>query len=79
MQDLENNADGTVDYGRLNQELSATGNTLSPEGAAKTAATLAAIRDIEDEEDDVEPRPNTRGDNLYSERVSRVHIVHISL
>lgn len=42
---------------------------MSPEGAAKTAATLAALKDIDDEEDDVEPRPNTRGDNLYSERV----------
>lgn len=59
-----------MDYGRLNQELSATGNTLSPEGAAKTAATLAALKDIEDDEEDVEPRPSTRGDNLHSEKVT---------
>jgi hypothetical protein len=35
---------GTIDYGKLNQDLSqTTGNTLSPEGPAKAAATLAAL------------------------------------
>ncbi|XP_052811094.1 centrosomal protein of 162 kDa-like isoform X2 [Mya arenaria] len=62
--DLENNADGTVDYGRLNQELSATAQTLSPEGAARNAATLAALKDIEDEEEETE-RPHTQ---LQSEK-----------
>lgn len=66
--DLEKNADGTIDYRRLNQDLSATGNTMSPEGAARTAATLAALQDMEDEEEDSPPRPSTRGDQIQSER-----------
>ncbi|VDI37735.1 protein QN1, partial [Mytilus galloprovincialis] len=50
--------EGTVDYGRLNQDLSGTtGNTLSPEGPARGAATLAALEDIE--EDEVVNRPQT--------------------
>ena len=49
---------GTIDYGKLNQDLSqTTGNTLSPEGPAKGAATLAALEDIE--EDEVVNRPQT--------------------
>ncbi|KAJ8315560.1 hypothetical protein KUTeg_007710 [Tegillarca granosa] len=48
--DLEKNVDGTIDYGRLNQELSQTGTTLSPEGAAKTAATLGTLQDINEDE-----------------------------
>ncbi|XP_060069666.1 centrosomal protein of 162 kDa-like [Ylistrum balloti] len=47
--DLERNADGTVDYQRLNQDLSQSATTMSPEGAAKTAATLAALEDIEED------------------------------
>ncbi|XP_033740453.1 centrosomal protein of 162 kDa-like isoform X2 [Pecten maximus] len=48
-QDLERNADGTLDYQRLNQDLSQSATTMSPEGAAKTAATLAALEDIEED------------------------------
>ena len=49
---------GTIDYGKLNQDLSqTTGNTLSPEGPTKAAATLAALEDIE--EDEVVNRPQT--------------------
>ncbi|XP_053396479.1 centrosomal protein of 162 kDa-like isoform X2 [Mercenaria mercenaria] len=67
--DLERNADGTIDYGRLNRDLSATGNTMSPEGAAKTAATLAALQDIEDEvEEDLPTGPDIRGELVHSER-----------
>lgn len=47
---MERNVDGTIDYGRLNQELSQTGTTLSPEGAAKTAATLGTLQDINEDE-----------------------------
>ena len=46
---------------------------MSPEGAAKTAATLAALQDIEDEEDYVkEARPGglPLPEHLHSERVS---------
>lgn len=42
---------------------------MSPEGAARTAATLAALQDMEDEEEDSPPRPSTRGDQLQSEKV----------
>ena len=57
-QDLEMDRNGTIDYGKLNQDLSqTTGNTLSPEGPAKAAATLAALEDIE--EDEVVNRPQT--------------------
>jgi hypothetical protein len=41
---------------------------MSPEGAARTAATLAALQDMEDEEEDVPPRPET-GHEIQSERV----------
>ena len=57
----------------MNQELSVTANTMSPEGAAKTAATLAALQDIEDEEERMDqyrgaaPLPT---EHLLSERVS---------
>ncbi|XP_021349232.1 centrosomal protein of 162 kDa-like isoform X2 [Mizuhopecten yessoensis] len=47
--DLEKNADGTLDFRRLNQDLSQSATTMSPEGAAKTAATLAALEDIEED------------------------------
>ena len=79
LQDLENQADGTVDYRRLNQELSVTANTMSPEGAAKTAATLAALQDIEDEEDyENERRPGAPIplDHVQSERVN-IHLYAI--
>lgn len=46
---MERNADGTVDYGRLNQELSHTGVSMSPEVGAKPAASLAALEDIEED------------------------------
>lgn len=39
-----------MDYSRLNREMSQTETTMSPEGAAKTAATLAALEDIEEDE-----------------------------
>ena len=71
---MENNADSTIDYGRLNQELSATGyTTMSPEGAAKTAATLAALQDMDDEEDSPQLRPAHQGDYVLSERVYIFH------
>ncbi|XP_052238473.1 centrosomal protein of 162 kDa-like [Dreissena polymorpha] len=67
--DIENNANGSVDYGRLNQDLSATGHTMTPEGHARNAATLAALRDIEDEEEEHD-RPGTQlhSDKEYSEQ-----------
>ncbi|KAK3583943.1 hypothetical protein CHS0354_033733 [Potamilus streckersoni] len=55
--DLERNAHGTIDYSRLNQELSVTGTTMSPDVAAKTAATLAVLKDVEDDELDGYDRP----------------------
>ncbi|XP_062608444.1 centrosomal protein of 162 kDa-like [Saccostrea cucullata] len=51
-QDLEKNASGeTLDYSRMNRDLSQSATTMSPEGAAKAAATLAALEDIEQEEE----------------------------
>jgi len=68
---LEKNADGTIDYGMLNQELSQTGNTLSPEGAAKNAATLAALQDIEeDEAPPIRRHPERRDKCLQGDEVS---------
>ena len=64
-----------MDYRRLNQELSVTANTMSPEGAAKTAATLAALQDIDDEEEDTEQHRHAAplpSEHLLSERVSMV-------
>ncbi|KAL3882411.1 hypothetical protein ACJMK2_028754 [Sinanodonta woodiana] len=55
--DLERNARGTIDYNRLNQELSVTGTTMSPDGAAKTAASLAVLKDVDDDEFDDYDRP----------------------
>nr|XP_022288721.1 centrosomal protein of 162 kDa-like isoform X3 [Crassostrea virginica] len=49
-QDLENAAGETLDYSRMNRDLSQSATTMSPEGAAKAAATLAALEDIEQEE-----------------------------
>ncbi|KAL5010793.1 hypothetical protein ScPMuIL_013098 [Solemya velum] len=56
--DLERNNDSTMDYSRLNREMSQTETTMSPEGAVKTAATLAALEDIEE---DVPPKPRPAG------------------
>ena len=50
LQDLENAAGETLDYSRMNRDLSQSATTMSPEGAAKAAATLAALEDIEQEE-----------------------------
>lgn len=50
-QDLENAAGETLDYSRMNRDLSQSATTMSPEGAAKAAATLAALEDIEQEEE----------------------------
>ena len=50
---------------------------MSPEGAAKTAATLAALQDIEDEEDyEEERRPGAPIplDHVQSERVN-IHVL----
>ncbi|XP_069138215.1 centrosomal protein of 162 kDa-like isoform X2 [Argopecten irradians] len=70
-QDLERNADGTVDYQRLNQDLSQSATTMSPEGAAKTAATLAALEDIE------EDKPlATRGYKPFDPQQSDEQITH---
>lgn len=51
LQDLENAAGETLDYSRMNRDLSQSATTMSPEGAAKAAATLAALEDIEQEEE----------------------------
>ena len=49
---------------------------MSPEGAAKTAATLAALQDIEDEEnyeDERRPGAPMPIDHVQSERVN-IHV-----
>ncbi|KAK3091654.1 hypothetical protein FSP39_021588 [Pinctada imbricata] len=56
--EMERNADGTIDYGQLNKDLSQSATTMSPEGAAKTAATLAALEDIEEDES-LKPEPKS--------------------
>ncbi|XP_056015434.1 centrosomal protein of 162 kDa-like isoform X3 [Ostrea edulis] len=59
-QDLEKNATGgTLDYSRLNRDLSQSATTMSPEGAAKAAATLAALEDIEQEDGSLIPPPKS--------------------
>lgn len=60
VQDLENQADGTVDYGRLNQELSVTATTLSPDVGVRTGATLAALQDVPEEEAPLTGQPSER-------------------
>lgn len=67
--------DGTVDYGRLNQELTVTtGNTLSPEGPVRGAGTLAAVEDIDDDEDLIANKPHTHREMSEKTEVWNIRI-----
>ena len=72
---MEKSVDGTIDYGQLNRDMSQSATTMSPEGAAKTAATLAALEDIEEDES-LKPPPKSGPISVSEVRYRATEICH---